>query len=724
MAQVINTNIPSLNAQRNLNSSQSALATSLQRLSSGMRINSAKDDAAGLAISDRMTSQINGLNQAIRNANDGVSLAQTAEGALGSSSASLQRLRELAVQSANATNVSTDRASLNAEAQQLLAEIQRVATTTQFNGQNILDGSFQTAQFQVGANANQTISASIGNGQTSSLGAWQYINDQGLSPVLGTALDSGDLTINGVNIGSTLTGSADVIANAINSVSNQTSVTATATASIVAASTPVTGNQDLASGDLVINGVNIGAVTGSYNYATQGANIATAINAKFNNTGVTATANGTNGQITLTSTTGKTIAITSGSDAGASRVENATGLELTTSAATATQTYTLSASAGTSTGAVLAIANMTDGEQFTIGAGASLKTYQLVDSNGGAHAAVVNGGFYSGSSGPIAIKFDSTGNQANYEIAIKAAIGGINGNSDVTATMNGAGALTVTAKTLGVETIGIRSIDVAEVGGTTSMTGTITNASGGGIAVGSTLVIDNQTYTFIKGATSGNSVSLTQADTTALAAALAAAIDAQHSAALPASLNHSSHTATSGTNVVTTHSVLKGAAGNGAGTVSAGVVAGVGVLGADGTYSASTTYGTVSLSSNATFSIGGNHSDKAGLATASASLNAINAIDISSVQGANTAIGLIDGALAQVSTVRGALGALQNRFESTVSSLSSTSINLTAARSRIMDTDFASETASLTRNQILQQAGVAMLAQANALPNTVLSLLK
>ena len=233
MAQVINTNIPSLNAQRNLNSSQSALATSLQRLSSGMRINSAKDDAAGLAISDRMTSQINGLNQAIRNANDGVSLAQTAEGALGSSSSSLQRLRELAVQSANATNVSTDRASLNAEAQQLLAEIQRVATTTQFNGQNILDGSFLTAQFQVGANANQTISASIGNGQTSALGAYQYNNSS--SAVNGaTALTSGDLTVNGVNVGASTSGSADTMVTAINSVTGQTGVTASATTSTAA----------------------------------------------------------------------------------------------------------------------------------------------------------------------------------------------------------------------------------------------------------------------------------------------------------------------------------------------------------------------------------------------------------------------------------------------------------------------------------------------------------
>ena len=173
MPQTINTNISSLNAQRNLNSSQSSLATSLQRLSSGMRINSAKDDAAGLAITQRFTAQINGLNQAARNANDGISLAQTAEGDLGQIGNNLQRLRELAVQSANGTNSSTDRVALNQESQQLIAEIDRVAQQSKFNGVNLLDGTFNNQQFQVGADAGQTISISaINSARTSALGAY------------------------------------------------------------------------------------------------------------------------------------------------------------------------------------------------------------------------------------------------------------------------------------------------------------------------------------------------------------------------------------------------------------------------------------------------------------------------------------------------------------------------------------------------------------------------
>ena len=161
MPQVINTNIMSLNAQRNLNRSQSSLQTAMERLSSGLRINSAKDDAAGMAISERFTTQIRGLNQAARNANDGISLSQTGEGSLVEVTNNLQRIRELAVQSANATNSASDRAALDQEVQQRLAEIERIATQTSFNGAKLLDGSFGSATFQVGANVGETISLSL-----------------------------------------------------------------------------------------------------------------------------------------------------------------------------------------------------------------------------------------------------------------------------------------------------------------------------------------------------------------------------------------------------------------------------------------------------------------------------------------------------------------------------------------------------------------------------------
>jgi flagellin len=187
MAQSINTNVASLNAQRNLNRSQGLLNQSLERLSTGLRINSAKDDAAGLAISERFTTQIRGLNQAVRNASDGISLSQTAESALGELTNNLQRIRELAVQSVNATNSASDRAALNAEVIERIAEVDRIAKQTNFNGVKVLDGSFGTATFQVGANVGETISVSLTTDVTSS--ALGTVNTQ-----TGAAFDLTDAT--------------------------------------------------------------------------------------------------------------------------------------------------------------------------------------------------------------------------------------------------------------------------------------------------------------------------------------------------------------------------------------------------------------------------------------------------------------------------------------------------------------------------------------------------
>lgn len=188
MAMTINTNVVSINSQRNLSLSGSSLATSMQRLSSGLRVNSAKDDAAGLAISERMKAQSSGLAVAARNANDGISLAQTAEGALSKVGDMLQRMRELAVQSANATNSTTDRTAMQAEVKQLINEIDRVAKTSEFNGTKLLDGSFVGAVFQVGAKAGDNITVGgIANTEAASLGSAAAV-------AKGTGVSSGTLT--------------------------------------------------------------------------------------------------------------------------------------------------------------------------------------------------------------------------------------------------------------------------------------------------------------------------------------------------------------------------------------------------------------------------------------------------------------------------------------------------------------------------------------------------
>ena len=230
---VINTNVSSLNAQRNLTGSGLALATALQRLSSGLRINSAKDDAAGLAISERFTTAIRGSDVAERNASDGISLSQTAEGYLSEVANNLQRIRELAVQARNGTNSTTDRAALDNEVQQLKAEIDRVAGTASFNGVKLLDGSFTSAVFQVGSDAGQTIYVNnLTNTGSSALGTYNYASVNGAAATAFTAVTAGDLTINGTSVGAlALTTSAVLraqqVRDAVNSVSGTTGVFAT-----------------------------------------------------------------------------------------------------------------------------------------------------------------------------------------------------------------------------------------------------------------------------------------------------------------------------------------------------------------------------------------------------------------------------------------------------------------------------------------------------------------
>ena len=240
MALTVNTNVASLTSQRNLAGSQAALSTSLERLSTGLRINSSKDDAAGLAISERFTAQIKGLNQGVRNANDGISLSQTAEGALGEVTNNLQRIRELAVQSSNATNTAADRTALQAEVSALVSEIDRVANQTSFNGTKLLNGGFTGAVFQIGANAGDSITInSIANSTASNLGS--------------------EATFNVVATG--------------------TIATITGFGSAIAAGIKISGNGNV---------VTLGAIAAASSYEERAGQIVAAINDKFGQTGVQA----------------------------------------------------------------------------------------------------------------------------------------------------------------------------------------------------------------------------------------------------------------------------------------------------------------------------------------------------------------------------------------------------------------------------------------------------
>ena len=703
MPSVINTNMASLNAQRNLSTSQTALATSLQRLSSGLRINSAKDDAAGLAISDRMTSQIRGLNQATRNANDGISLSQTAEGGLAEVANNLQRIRELSVQSANSTNTSSDRTSLNAEVTQLLAEIQRVATTSQFNGQNILDGTFAASQFQVGANANQIVTATTGNAQTTAIGAYQFNNTT--TAVSGAVLAVGDLTVNGVDVGATPAttyGYATDIVTAINSKTTVTGVSATAVSSLAAVNVP-TRKQDLASGDLVINGINIGAVTGAFAVSTQGANVAAAINLKTAQTGITASANSSTGAITLSSSLGRTIAVTtSNGTSGASHVENATGLELSSAQTVATNIADFAGTKGTST--ITFTAAAITGDAITVNG----QTYTFAAANAGTTT--------------VAYGATETASAANLASQITANETALGTASRITAA-GAAGVLTITSAYATKDTAHTTVTEVSDVGGNMVAAAGV---AGAGVGLGDTLTVGGVTYSFgyaNTAAVSGTTAVTIGATDVLTGLAFTNAINNNNAAVL------TNITASNGAlGAVTLTSQNMGAQGTldvvDTSSVPVGVAFTTPLGGAVGTYTANTVHGMISLSSDTAYSISGANATKAGLQNASSTLNTISAVDISTVAGANNAISLIDGALSQISTIRGSMGALQNRFSSVVASLTASSENLSAARSRIQDADYAAETAQLTRNQILQQAGVAMLAQANQLPQLVLSLLK
>lgn len=489
MAMTVNTNVTSLTAQRNLMSTQKTQNTAIQRLSSGLRINSAKDDAAGLAISDRMNSQIKGLNQSVRNANDGISLAQTAEGALQETTNLLQRMRELSVQSANDTNSDSDRQSLQDEVGQIQAEINRIADTTSFNGKKLLDGSFGTAKFHVGAEANQTIDVTTGDARGTSLGA----NQTFMKSESGIGTDA-----------------------------------ATAKTAAAFTNTTFTVNGSRGSSGTITNGAEDSAK-----------DIAADVNGKTVDTGVTATAK--------------------------------TKVELSS----------------------------------------------------------IDDGTYSFSLGTTSGSADITANVSNGDLS--SMVDAINDHS-------------------------------AETGVTASL-----SENGGSV-----IIEDND----------GDTIALERKDAT----------------------------------VGGTAKEWTAESFNADGTKSAAVT----VQSAGGNDAASFR-GNVTMESDKGFSVVG--VDAADMTTGASKLSSVAQVNITTQSGSNDAISVIDKAIAKVDSIRSNLGATQNRFDATISNLTNVSENISASKSRILDADFAKETAAMTKAQIMSQAGTSMLSQANQLPNSALSLL-
>lgn len=818
MPQIINTNMASLNAQRNLDKSQSANQQALQRLSSGLRINSAKDDAAGMAISTRFTSQINGLNVAVRNAGDGIALAQTAEGALGSMNDNLQRIRELAVQSSNATNSDVDRDALQAEVTQLVAEITRTSEETDFNGRNLLDGSF-SATFQVGANAGQTLDVSIAELTADKLGA----SDQAGVSAQGTdkKLSNGDLVINGKDIRASVSGddqlsyedkekSAISKAAAINASSDDTGVKATVDATVVVGADMDTAGPATTAAAMKINGVEI-TVQGTDNTSeaakagTRGSVIA-AINAKAEQTGVIASDGGKDGGVILTAEDGRNITLETAADVDLKNFGLADSVAGTNAKETFYAGFTLTAeNAGTSidiTGGNgtgngdLANTGLQKGS-YSPQTAVTSNTKQEVgatadDTLVGADAAVEADISTIGDEYGLTIANAATADATGFTDALNAAgfsditVGGatvadvreavaaaaasekrldsgdlvINGvgiqassSLDDTASDTTAGSSDGAASGISLAAAINKSTDdtgvTAEVNATEVVGGANTRASGGALTFGTTAGAVTVGHS-IELTVNGVAVSLSEAGDYEKnkANAITAINEVSGQTGVVASDNGESLTLTAadGRNISLFADAGTGITGAasltdvgtsienfGLNASNVGQDTGATTVDefgyADG---AKTTYSTITLDSASAFEVSYGTSGSKGLEDSGFVAGtfgggedgqALSDIDISTFEGAQEALVAVDNAIAQVASQRADLGAVQNRMESTVSNLQVTAENLNSANSRIQDADFASETAELQRTNVLQQAGISVLAQANASGQSVLSLL-
>ncbi len=649
MPQIINTNIMSLNSQRQLNKSQLMQNEAMERLSSGLRVNSAKDDAAGLAIATGMESQIRGINQAVRNANDGISMSQTAEGAMDEMTNILQRIRELAIQSANDTNSASNRASIQSEVDQLYDELDRIANVTQFNGVNVLDGSVGATTLQIGANAGENLTFSIDSVTTRdlNLNAVSGLGELNGGRVNGaSATLANEVTINGVALAATTASSnrAGAMATAVNDSSGITGVTAQAYNAVqgVGGQTGVTAN-------LVINGTAIGP-TGSTSELVDTINRDVA--------GVVASI-ANNGGLLLSNDNGNSIDVSAGGSEAGIVDGNYQGFLALSSA---------------------------DQSEISLGLGSAPT----------ASAAQLH--------------------QFGFNIAL--------GSANLTGGEVTNGAIT------GADGIQINGIDLGEVTGTSAADkafaiNTITELTGVSASAttevkyevvfpettGSTLLLNGSSITFT------GDVSLDDVVTKINASGIQGVVATSDPTTGSIIFTSQSGGDISVESDVNGSLIDQAGAGNTANNdiTTLGTITLTGKDGKD-----------VAITSNANSETAKDTAlGKLGFVDFGGSSSAIGTgLSVLSVGNAENTIDRIDAALDQISNSRAGLGAVQNRLASTIANLENVSQNLSSSKSRIVDADFAAETSKLSKAQILQQAGTAMLSQANASTQNVLSLLQ
>jgi flagellin len=696
---VINTNIKALTSQGSLSNVNKAMETTMERLSTGLRINSAKDDAAGLAITNRMTSQIRGYAVAIRNSNDGISMAQTAEGAMGQVNNMLQRMRELSVQAANGAMSDADRGNIQQEVAQLKMQIDDVAVKTNHNNIKLLDGSAGKIDLQTGVDAGDLMTIGFGSVQTKDIGLGSRASLSS-NAVTTTALTTGDVLINGVQVGASLAtdddlshsnkaGSAIAKAAAINRVSDLTGVRATVEET-TAYGTSMTGAA--LSGTITINGVATNSFSTVTDLETSRVSVADAINKISDQTGVKA--------------------INTHDDSQGVVLVAEDGRNITVSFSTLTAASTGVGAAGTTAGNFSL--NTDDGSEITISskvggalnnAGLSAGTYEanvaqtVTKARTAATAAPAVGttGLLNGNTLII------------NDVQIDAAIATDDRSSDI-----GAASSTKAASGIAI---------AAAINKKSDITG-VTAKAAPNVISGSGFSAAAVTSVYLNGVTISTSF---DANTTR-AEVIEKLNSVQGQTGVVASAGEGEGitlTAEDGRNI--SIGLAGGAAASAIGLTGA-------TVGADATAAdAATTYSKVLLSSDKEFTVtsgseGNDNFAKLGF-TAGTFGGADNgmkiaAIDVTTQIGATKAIEAIDAAINSVSADQAKAGAYQNRLDAVVSNLTESTQNMSASRSRILDTDYATETSNLAKSQIISQAATAMLAQANQSAQSVLSLLK
>lgn len=715
MAIVINSNISSLTAQRALGESQKMQSTAMERLSSGLRINSAKDDAAGLAIAENFTSQIKGLNQAVRNANDAYSLAQTAEGGLQETTAILQRMRELAVQASNTTLTSADRTAIQDEVNALTAEIDRIATTTQYNSNNILDGSGKGLSFQIGDKSGQTVSLALDSAKAVDLGlsgggaaaGGQLVGGafSGTSP---SAVD--DVLINGVNFASSLTagvskgadgvatattisaGTAGALAAQINTNTSQHGVTATAFTKIEGAAA-----SGIMTGALTLNVTDSSGGNGGGAITIDASSSLDGLISSINNTafGVSAVKNA-NGGLDLVSDTGNSIVI-GGTVTGTGLVAGTYHGNVTLSTS---DNSDISIAIGTNAGATIAdvvnmgfnvqsspstISGMTvrhhAADDFTIASDDDMTVngVQIATTRTDKTATTMNAADLAATINAISDQTNVTAT-ARTEIAVQMSMAA----SSATATI-AANSDTVTVN--GVATAALTAADTVE-----TIAGAINTAmQGAGIDIVATF--SGSVITLVS--ESGANISIGDDDATNLILGV---------------------TNVDGSNTdVAGAAVTNVAATSGSNSTFGGTITLTNTVGGAINLGSANATDAVTRAKWAVFGFSPQGADNS---------SGAGGVDLSTATKSSAAISAIDAALSSVNAIRGGLGALQNRLDYTISSLQNTVENHSASRSRVMDADFAVESANLAKSQVLAQASTAMLAQANAAPQLALQLLQ